>query len=64
MAKRQTLYLQKYKAYAKNKMLEDSRQFELRSQCMKFWQIPDDRRPDPPHPAPKNCFDRLCEVIV
>uniref|UniRef100_A0A915K602 Cap-specific mRNA (nucleoside-2'-O-)-methyltransferase 1 n=1 Tax=Romanomermis culicivorax TaxID=13658 RepID=A0A915K602_ROMCU len=46
MAKRQILFLNKYKIFARNKMLYDQRQADIRSKCLTYWHIPDMLRPN------------------
>ncbi|PAV87689.1 hypothetical protein WR25_03728 [Diploscapter pachys] len=40
LARRQTVYLQKYAAFAKNHNLYDSKQGDLREKCMEYWKVP------------------------
>lgn len=40
LARRQTIYLQKYAAFAKNHNLYDSKQGDLREKCMEYWKVP------------------------
>ncbi|XP_067947035.1 cap-specific mRNA (nucleoside-2'-O-)-methyltransferase 1-like [Watersipora subatra] len=51
----QCLNLKKIQVYAKNPDLRDARQMDIRSQCLKLWQIPDTLRsaPDKTDPATK-----------
>ncbi|KAJ8927721.1 hypothetical protein NQ314_019782, partial [Rhamnusium bicolor] len=44
LGKRQIIGLQKLAAFCRNASLIDARQEELRRQCLKFWQIPDNAR--------------------
>lgn len=56
------MYLRKYKAFARNKMLEDNRQHDIRARCLEYWAIPDDPRPQHPRMAPNNRLAELSEV--
>lgn len=44
VARWQTHFLHKYKAFARNSMLIDPRQENLRELCLKYWQLPDKER--------------------
>lgn len=56
------MYLHKYKAYAQNPMLQDSRQDDLRARCLRYWKVPDEKRPQAPRPSPSQRMDELCGV--
>ncbi|PIC47516.1 hypothetical protein B9Z55_006852 [Caenorhabditis nigoni] len=45
LAHRQTVYLQKYKSFAKNQGQFDKDQGNLRDECLKYWQVPNKQRP-------------------
>jgi hypothetical protein len=43
-AKKQIIYLNKYKEFSKNKGAFDTEQANLRENCLKYWEIPDKPR--------------------
>ncbi|KFD49068.1 hypothetical protein M513_10010 [Trichuris suis] len=62
LAERQTLFLRKYKAFAENPTLKDTRQDDFRSLCLQYWQIPDQSRPQRPPRSPEDALCRLAKV--
>ncbi|VDP19745.1 unnamed protein product [Soboliphyme baturini] len=60
-AERQTYYLEKYKAFARNLTLHDSRQEEMRKQCLSYWRIPDLPRPELCRSGASSRFAELCK---
>ncbi|CDW57523.1 cap specific mRNA [Trichuris trichiura] len=63
LAERQTLFLRKYKAFAENPTLKDTRQDDFRALCLQYWQIPDQSRPLRPARSPEDALRRLTKVV-
>uniref|UniRef100_A0A5S6QRY8 Cap-specific mRNA (nucleoside-2'-O-)-methyltransferase 1 n=2 Tax=Trichuris muris TaxID=70415 RepID=A0A5S6QRY8_TRIMR len=59
LAERQTVFLRKYKAFAENPTLRDTRQSDFRTLCLKYWQMPDESRPPKPSRSPDETLRRL-----
>lgn len=51
--------LLKIAKYCKDKNLKETRQAEIRTDCLKIWQIPDEMRKTPPSPSSEQMFNEL-----
>ncbi|CAH0395806.1 unnamed protein product [Bemisia tabaci] len=54
LASRQIVNLKKVVAFVKNPNLLEARQKDLKEQCLKYWEVPDDLRHAPKCPMPSN----------